>query len=69
MRALKSPPLKSSPGELIVAKGKQLDRWKEHYSDLYSRPSSVSESALTAMEELDDRHKLDEMPTIYELSN
>ncbi|XP_047485879.1 uncharacterized protein LOC125036961 [Penaeus chinensis] len=65
---IKSAPLKSSSGELIVDKGKQLDRWKEHYSVLYSRQSSVSESALAAMEQLSVLHELDEMPTISELS-
>ncbi|XP_047476441.1 uncharacterized protein LOC125030447 [Penaeus chinensis] len=65
---IKSAPLKSSSGELIVDKGKQLDRWKEHYSVLYSRQSTVSESALAAMEQLSVLHELDEMPTISELS-
>ena len=44
----KSAPLKSSSGEVIIDKGKQMDRWKEHYSDLYTRTSEVSESALAA---------------------
>ncbi|XP_047472864.1 uncharacterized protein LOC125027771 [Penaeus chinensis] len=65
---IKSAPLKSSSGELIVDKGKQLDRWKEHYSVLYSRQSTVSESAVAAMEQLGVLHELDEMPTISELS-
>ncbi|XP_047490815.1 uncharacterized protein LOC125040304 [Penaeus chinensis] len=65
---IKSAPLKSSSGELIVDKGKQLNRWKEHYSVLYSRQSTVSESALAVMEQLSVLHELDEMPTISELS-
>ncbi|XP_047500203.1 uncharacterized protein LOC125046469 [Penaeus chinensis] len=65
---IKSAPLKSSSGELIVDKGKQMDRWKEHYSALYSRQSTVSESALAAMEQLSVLHELDEMPTISEPS-
>ena len=63
----KSAPLKSSSGELIVDKGKQMERWKEHYSDLYSRQSTVSESALAAMEQLSILHELDEVPTISDL--
>ena len=64
----KSAPLKSSTGELIVDKGKQMDRWKEHYSDLYSRPSTFSESALATIEQLSVLHELDEMPTITEVN-
>ena len=64
----KSAPLKSSSGELIIDKGKQMDRWKEHYSNLYSRPSTVSESALSAMEQFTVMHELDELPTLSELS-
>ena len=64
----KSAPLKSSSGELIKDKGKQMDRWKEHYSNLYSRPSTVSESALSAMEQFTVMHELDELPTLSELS-
>ena len=64
----KSAPLKSSSGELIIDKGKQMDRWKEHYSDLYTRTSEVSESALAAMEQLSVLHELDELPTISELN-
>ena len=45
----KSAPLKSSSGEIIVDKGKQIDRWKEHYSELYSKPSVVSNSAFSAI--------------------
>ena len=63
----KSAPLKSSSGELIVDKGEQMGRWKEHYSDLYSRQSTVSESALAAMGQLSTLHELDEVPTISDL--
>ena len=64
----KSAPFKPPTGELIADKGKQMDRWKEHYSDLYARPSYVSESALAAMQQLDTLYELHKMPTISELS-
>ena len=64
----KTAPLKSSSGELIADKGKQMDRWKEHYSSLYATPSTVSESAIAAIEQCEVLHELDEMPTISELS-
>ena len=63
----KSAPLKSSSGEIIVDKGKQMDRWKEHYSELYSKPSVVSNSAFSAIEQLSVLHELDELPTISDL--
>ena len=63
----KTAPLKSSSGEVIVDKGKQMDRWKEHYSELYSKPSVVSEPAFFAIEQLSVLHELDELPTISEL--
>ena len=45
-----------------------MDRWKEHYSSLYATPSTVSESALAAVQQREVLHELDEMPTISELS-
>ena len=44
-----------------------MDRWKEHLSDLYARTSTVSESALAAMEQLSILHELDDLPTVSEL--
>ena len=35
--AQKTAPLKSSAGETIADRSKQLDRWAEHYQDLYLR--------------------------------
>ena len=64
----KSAPLKSSSGELLVDKSEQMGRWKEHYSELYSTPSSVSDSALANMEQLSILHELDELPTKEDLS-
>ena len=46
-----------------------MDRWKEHCSDLCTKPSVVSEPALAAIEQLSVLHELDEMPTISELSD
>ena len=50
-------PLKSSNGEIITDKGQQMERWIEHYSDLYSRENTVSAVALDVIECL---------PTVYE---
>ena len=33
----KTPPLKSSSWEIMTDIGQQMEKWVEHYSDLYSR--------------------------------
>ena len=64
----KTAPLKSTTGELITDKGKQMERWVEHYSDLYSRENTVSPAALEAIECLPIMEELDAEPTIEDLS-
>ena len=59
-------PLRSSTGEVITDKGHQLERWAEHYSDLYSRKNIVSTSALDAVECLPTIEELDTEPTLEE---
>ena len=48
----KTAPLKSKTGEVITAQDKQVERWAEHYLDLYSRINTVSQEALDAIEDL-----------------
>ena len=64
----KTAPLKSSIGEVITDKGQQMERWVEHYSDLYSRENTVAPSALDAVECLPVMEELDAEPTAEELS-
>ena len=64
----KTAPLKSKSGEVITDKTKQLDRWVEHYSELYSRENVVHQSALDAIDHLPLMPELDEVPSIEELS-
>ena len=64
----KTAPLKSSAGVIITEKNKQMERWVEHYSDLYSRQNTVTESALDAVECLPTMEELDLEPTTEELS-
>ena len=66
---IKSTPLKSSSGELIIDKGNQMDRWKKLCTDQYTKPSVVFVSAHATIEQLGVLHKLDEMLTISVLSN
>ena len=55
----KMAPLKSATGEVITDQGQQMERWVEHYSNLYSRENTVTPSALGAIKC---------MPTMDELS-
>ena len=64
----KTAPLKSKSGEVITDKAKQLERWVEHYSELYSRETVVHQSALDAIDRLPLMPELDEEPSIEELS-
>ena len=64
----KTAPLKSSTGEIITEKKKQMERWVEHYSDLYSRQNSVSTTALDTVERLPTMEELDAEPSIDELN-
>ena len=65
----KTAPLKSTTGEVITDKGKQMARWVEHYTNLYSKQNVVTTTALDAIESLPVMQELDTEPTIEELSN
>ena len=61
----KTSPLRST-GEVITDRGHQLERWVEHYSDIYSRENIVSPSALDAVECLPIVEEPDTEPTLTE---
>ncbi|KAJ8375559.1 hypothetical protein SKAU_G00061390 [Synaphobranchus kaupii] len=63
----KVAPLKSTTGEIINNRDKQMDSWAEHYSELYSRENSVSCSALDTIKRLPVMVELDGEPTTEEL--
>ena len=46
--ATKTAPLKSKTGEVITDQSKQLERWVEHYLELYATRNVVTASALDA---------------------
>ena len=48
---------------------KQMDRWVEHYLDLYSRENVVTKTAINAAEPLPVMRELDELPSEKELSD
>ncbi|XP_051889891.1 uncharacterized protein LOC127580446, partial [Pristis pectinata] len=64
----KSVPLKTKTDETIKDKGKQMERWAEHYSELYSRENNILDNALDTMDCLPIMEELDALPTAGELS-
>ena len=62
-------PIKSLSGEKITDRERQMSRWVEHYSDLYSRETKVSDAAIQGTKELPVMEELDDPPTLDELSN
>ena len=44
-----------------------MHRWVEHYGELYSRETKVTDAALDAVETMPDMPELDELPTMGEL--
>ena len=66
--ATKTAPLKSKSGEVITDQGKQLERWVEHYLELYATQNVVTDAALDTIPDLPVMVELDEPPTLEELS-
>ena len=64
----KTAPLKLATREVIQGREQQMERWVEHYTELYARENIVTEDALNAIECLPDLEELDSEPTIDELS-
>ena len=64
----KTAPLKSTTGETITDRNAQMNRWVEHYSELYARETKISDSAINAIESLSTMEELDVEPTLEELS-
>ena len=52
-------PLKFATGDVIKDKSKQMGRWVDHYSELYSWMNVVSVEAFVAMVSLSTMDKLD----------
>ena len=64
----KTAPLKSKSGEVITDRSKQMERWAEHYMELYATENTVSEEALNDIASLPVMEELDKEPTRVELS-
>ena len=64
---IKIAPLKSTAGEIITDRSKQMERWAEHYQELYSRENVVTDAAIEATTPLPTMEELDTPPTVEEL--
>ena len=66
--SVKTAPLKAKSDEVITDQSKQLQRWVEHYLELYPTQNIVTGAALEALLGLPVMEELDKMPTLEELS-
>ena len=64
----KTAPLKSKTGEVITDQEKQMQRWTEHYLELYATLNTVTDNALIAIPDLPTMEELDISPTVEELN-
>ena len=65
---VKTAPFKSTSGEIITDRAKQMERWAEHYQELYSRETTVTDRAIENTPSLLVIEELDTPPTVEELS-
>ena len=65
---VKTTQLKSTSGEIITDRAKQKERWVEHYQELYSRETTVTDRAIENTPSLPVMEGLDTPPTVEELS-
>ena len=66
-RVSKTAPLKSKEGEVITDRSKQLERWVEHYSELYSNEIPEKPGLDEALPDFPELTELDGMPEESEL--
>ncbi len=64
----KIAPLRSAIGDGITDRGKQMERWAEHYQQLYSRENIVTDTVLKSITPFPEMKELDDLPTVDELS-
>ena len=64
----KTAPLKTKSGDVITDSNKQMERWVEHYLELYSKENNIRDQALDTIETLSVMTELDTEPTLDDLS-
>ena len=65
---IKTAPLKSTSGEIITDRAQQMERWAEHYQELYIKETTVTDRAIENTPSLPVMEELDTPPTVEELS-
>ncbi|XP_045457359.1 uncharacterized protein LOC123667510 [Melitaea cinxia] len=63
----KTAPLKEIDGSIITDSSRLLERWAEHYTELYSQPAEISHVARELILTLPVMAELDSLPTIGDL--
>ncbi|XP_078664108.1 uncharacterized protein LOC144907177 [Branchiostoma floridae x Branchiostoma belcheri] len=66
-RVSKTAPLKTKDGEIITDKAKQLDRWVQHYAELYSEETPERPELEEVLPTYPEMTELDSMPEESEL--
>ncbi|XP_068724161.1 uncharacterized protein [Montipora capricornis] len=66
--SVKTAPLKPKTGEVITNQSRQVQRWVEHYLELYSTQNIVTDTALNPLPGLPVIEELDNTPTLEEFS-
>ncbi|KAI8493113.1 hypothetical protein Bbelb_291170 [Branchiostoma belcheri] len=66
-RVSKTAPLKTKDGEIITDKAKQLDRWVQHYAELYSEETPERPELEEVLQTYPEMTELDSMPEESEL--
>uniref|UniRef100_A0A2C9LZY7 Reverse transcriptase domain-containing protein n=1 Tax=Biomphalaria glabrata TaxID=6526 RepID=A0A2C9LZY7_BIOGL len=61
-------PLKSKDGSIISDRALQMERWVEHYAELYQIENTISPNAVSNFPSLPVLTELDETPSVKELS-
>ena len=67
LSATKTAPLKLSAGDIITDWAKQIERWGEHYKELYSRENIVTDAAVESIILLPVMADFDGLPSVDEL--
>jgi Reverse transcriptase (RNA-dependent DNA polymerase) len=65
----KPAPILSKSGEKITDQTKQLERWVDHYLEIYATQNLVADDALSSLPDLSILDSLDETPSLTDLSN
>ena len=44
-----------------------MDRWREHFADLFFNPSVIDENIINSLPQLDTLHHMDQLPSVVEV--